>query len=66
MAEIEAKEKATQVNKDMKVKLAQLRDISEMYNSANLELSQTLSDLTDYLATPSTPSVDKSGGDGGF
>ena len=30
MAEIEAKERAAQVNKDMKIKLAQLRDISEM------------------------------------
>ena len=49
MAEIEAREKASEINKDLRTKLSTLMDINEMYNSANAELTQSVSDLNDYL-----------------
>lgn len=49
MAEIEAKEKASKVNKDLRLKLSNLMDINEMYNSAGAELTQSVNELNDYL-----------------
>ena len=46
---LEAREKALQINKDLRTKLNTLMDINEMYNSANAELTQSVSDLNDYL-----------------
>ena len=55
MAEIEAREKALQINKDLRAKLNTLVDINEMYNSANAELTQSVSDLNDYLTATKVP-----------
>ena len=56
MAEIEAKEKASKVNKDLRLKLSNLMDINEMYNSANAELTQSVNDLDSYLTATKVPS----------
>ena len=56
MAEIEAREKATQINKDLRVKLRTLMDINEMYNSANAELTQSVNDFDSYLTATKVPS----------